>query len=191
MRRGGVRDARCWGANELGSAGQPLSQWDVAPTATAGLGGSVNRVTTQVYFTCADQSNGTVQCIGDNNFGQLANGLSGWNAFTNIPQTVPGMLSGVSTSSNHACALDPTGHAFCWGAGADGQLGNGGQPQLATSPQAVNTTMTFRAIAAGDHHTCAIGTDNRIYCWGSNTYGQLGNGSTAGGTAAGILHRQL
>jgi len=178
----GAREPRCWGANELGSAGQPIGQWDVPPTANAGLGANVNRVTTAVYFTCADQSNGTVQCMGDNLFGQLANGSSGERTFTNVPQTVAGMLSGVSTSSNHACALDPTGHAFCWGAGADGQLGNGVQA-LATSPQAVNTTMTFRAIAAGDHHTCAIGTDNRIYCWGSNTFGQLGNGSTAGGIA--------
>ena len=178
----GGREVRCWGANELGSVGLPLNVFDFTGLVTAPLGTSVNRVTTQGYFTCADQASGVVQCMGDNLHGQLANGSSGTYAFTNIPQTVPGALSGVATSSSHACALDPNGHAFCWGYGADGQIGNGAQSD-ALSPQAVNTTMTFRAIAAGDHHTCAIGTDNRIYCWGSNTYGQLGNGVNSGGTA--------
>jgi alpha-tubulin suppressor-like RCC1 family protein len=43
-----------------------------------------------------------------------------------------------------------------------------------TTPQTVSGGKTFRAVAAGMYHTCGIGTDNRIYCWGWNNYGQLG-----------------
>ena len=51
---------------------------------------------------------------------------------------------------------------------------------LFRSPQAVVGGRAYRAVAAGYLHSCAIGTDNHIYCWGNNTYGQLGVGSAGG-----------
>jgi alpha-tubulin suppressor-like RCC1 family protein len=47
-------------------------------------------------------------------------------------------------------------------------------PSLATTA----TTLVFRQISAGDRHTCAVTTDNRAYCWGLDSTGQLGDGGT-------------
>jgi alpha-tubulin suppressor-like RCC1 family protein len=84
-------------------------------------------------------------------------------------------LSGVSTGTDHACALNPGGSAYCWGNGNWGQIGNGATGNF-NRPQAVSGGLTFRKIAAGYLHTCGITTDNHIFCWGNNAFGQLGVG---------------
>ncbi len=170
---GTSRSVDCVGTNSFGQAGQDPSLFPNVPATMATMfGSSVGNVKTQSNFTCVDQNNGTVQCIGDNGWGQLGNG-----AYTSTfqPQSVGGgqSLHGVDTGVDHACALDPNGAAYCWGNGYWGQLGQGASSVVA-SPAAVTGGHSYRAIASGYLHTCAIGTDNHIYCWGSNTYGQLG-----------------
>jgi len=163
----------CWGYDRWGQAGQDPAVFPNVPATLATLfGTSVGRVKTQDNFTCVDQNNGTVQCIGAAGWGQLGNGSYADNF---QPQSVGNgqLLQGVDTGFNHACALDPSGAAYCWGNGYWGQLGHGASNVVA-SPAAVTGGHTYRAIAAGYQHTCAIGTDNHIYCWGSNHYGQLG-----------------
>lgn len=178
----------CWGENDYGETGVtppllcPTSACSFAvtvpPASTAQLAGPALRVSTEEYFTCADLANGTVQCFGVNDRGQLGSGTA--VTATPVPQTVGnGMaLHGVTTGSQHACALDPTGAAFCWGINKRAQLGNGGAADssvpVAVSPAADGNT-TYSAIAAGGEHTCAIGTNNHIYCWGDNAWGQQGN----------------
>jgi len=178
----GMSEVDCWGQNLYGQTGSPMAQWTSVPFAlSSGLGSISTTVTSQAYFTCADQNDGTVKCMGDNGWGQLGGGPIGVYA-TDVAQTVGstngagGMqLHGVSTGRHHACALDPNGYAYCWGNGYNGQLGNGPQwPVPVSTPTAVTGGRQFRAIAAGARHTCAIGTDNHLYCWGNNHFGQLG-----------------
>ena len=88
-----------------------------------------------------------------------------------------------SASFYHSCAIALNGRAYCWGSGNSGKLGNGSTASSRV-PVAVNTSgvlagKTIKQISAGENHTCAIASDNRAYCWGSNKNGQLGNGSTA------------
>ena len=185
---GPIRETDCWGADAFGQAGSdpantfyypnsnPLIPKMVIFTIATGLGQSALRVSTQKNFTCADLVNGTIQCFGDNEFGSLGNGQSGWGVFTHVPQTVGNgqRLHGVSAGAHHACALDDNSTAWCWGAGLYGQLGNGSSVQVAATPQPVTQGRQYRAIAAGLNHTCAIGTDNHIYCWGQVNFRQLG-----------------
>ncbi len=170
----------CFGTNQYGQAGSDPAAWPWVPLdGGTTLGLAVSRVSAQNDFTCADQQNGTVQCFGDNYWGQLGNNE---NVSTYQAQTVlgsglqPASLAGVSVGIAHACALSPAGAAVCWGYGYGGQLGTGARGRSATAA-AVAGGLTFRGIAAGRNHTCAIGTDNHIYCWGDNSYGQLGGGS--------------
>jgi alpha-tubulin suppressor-like RCC1 family protein len=184
----------CWGANGFGQTGVDPSTFgpNVSPyvyvpfTVRSSLGNAAVRVTTQSDYTCADQKSGIVQCVGQNYWGQLGSGAISYSA-TYAAQTVGGgmALHGVTTSLTHGCALDPSGAAYCWGNGDWGQLGNNvisSQAQgIHPSPERVVGGLSFRAIASGTRHTCAIGTNNHIYCWGQNTYGQLGTTALTGG----------
>ena len=80
----------------------------------------------------------------------------------------------------HTCAITTTGKAYCWGANPHGQLGNNSTTNSLT-PVAVQMPagVSFQSIAADYFHTCALATTGHAYCWGANSYGQLGNNSTA------------
>lgn len=80
----------------------------------------------------------------------------------------------VTARGGHSCALTTDGEAYCWGRGADGQLGTG-DTQNQFEPTAVQTTERFQAISAGEAHTCALTLDGRALCWGWNGFYQRGN----------------
>ena len=142
--------------------------------------GNVIRSSAGYAYVCGDLTNGNVQCMGSNSNGQL--GTSGGDR-ADAQAVVNGagsamQLHGVTTGSAHACALDANGSAWCWGSGQYGELGNNSTGFGLNWKYAVQVMAgtTFRSLAAGDRHTCGIGTDNRVYCWGDNEYGQLGVG---------------
>jgi alpha-tubulin suppressor-like RCC1 family protein len=94
----------------------------------------------------------------------------------------------VSAGVYHSCAITPTGAAYCWGWGGNGELGigfrpTGAPPEIAPlasaeSPLAVAGGHTFAFVAAGSRHSCGITSTGEAYCWGDNSLGQLGDGST-------------
>jgi alpha-tubulin suppressor-like RCC1 family protein len=90
----------------------------------------------------------------------------------------------VAVGSKHACALRSSGEVTCWGAGADGQLGNGTATPQQPTPVSVSNVSGFTAIVAGAAHTCALRADHTVWCWGSNQMGQLGIGSLAMSSSA-------
>lgn len=94
----------------------------------------------------------------------------------------------VSLGGGHACALTVDGKAYCWGYRADGNCGDGmtSTTQLDWSkPHAVAGDLTFSKISAGvGYHTCAIDTAKKLYCWGANHRGQVGDGGPTKGTTA-------
>lgn len=174
------RAVSCFGVNNPDGQNGVSSSISLVPfMMTAQFGYPVTRVTTQGSFTCVDQSSGSVQCVGRNHLAQLGKGdqLPTYG----VPSTIPNVqLRGVSVGNNHACALAPDNTARCLGDGSGGQVGVGiGMLGVFSSPQPVMNNYTDRAIAAGREHTCAIGTDNAIYCWGYNRWGALGRGSAS------------
>jgi len=86
----------------------------------------------------------------------------------------------VSSGSSHGCALTGEGWVACWGSNELGQVGDGTTTNTASS-QAVNTAgvladKTVIQVQAGNVHSCALTSDSVVACWGSNEFGQLGNG---------------
>ena len=184
-----AQETDCYGADAYGQAGSdPNNTYYYPGTKTVlvamstGLTGAT-RIAAQGDFTCGDISNGTVQCFGYNYDGNLGNAPG---TFTWVPQAVGGgmTLRGVATGQRHACALDANSEAWCWGYNYWGMVGNGtwgySTPTaqkvfgISTGYQTFGATVKFRALAAGNEHTCGIGTDNHIYCWGHNSFRQLG-----------------
>jgi alpha-tubulin suppressor-like RCC1 family protein len=82
----------------------------------------------------------------------------------------------ISAGSDHTCALDRDGSAYCWGANDKGQLGNGSIVD-APSPRLVSVGEPIVQISAGFGHSCGLTEGGIAYCWGDNTFGQLGDGT--------------
>lgn len=129
---------------------------------------------------CGVDGGGQARCWGRNNFAQL-----GDNSYVNSPVSVAtsqGVLSfaQIAAADSHTCALTTTtGLAYCWGANADGRVGDSTAMNNRPTPVAVYGNLSFSSISAGERHVCALTSGGQAYCWGGNDYGQLGNNSTS------------
>lgn len=129
--------------------------------------------------SCALMVSGEVQCWGGNEFGQLGSGTTVDSVTPAAVVGLAGPATALAASGHHTCALLVGGQVQCWGGNEYGQLGNG-TTTSSTSPVTVTGfSADATAIAAGNYHTCAVTTDGQIECWGSNSIGQLGNGTAA------------
>lgn len=84
----------------------------------------------------------------------------------------------VAVGADYTCGRSNGGVLKCWGNGSFGQLGDGSTSGRYV-PSHVATAKKFDFVSTGTSHTCAIeqGT-GRLFCWGLNNFGQLGDGST-------------
>jgi alpha-tubulin suppressor-like RCC1 family protein len=89
----------------------------------------------------------------------------------------------ISAGSEFACDLTAVGGVRCWGANDHGQLGNGHLTSTSFPQTVVGLSSGVVSVATGSTHTCALTVGGSVLCWGENTYGQLGNGTTANRTA--------
>src|SRR5207248_2585234 len=90
------------------------------------------------------------------------------------------------------CGVTTSGRAFCWGDNFAGELGTGtntgpegcefGRP-CSRAPVAVSGGLTFVTVSAGASHACGVTSDGAAYCWGDNSAGALGDGTTTQRTA--------
>jgi alpha-tubulin suppressor-like RCC1 family protein len=143
--------------------------------------------------TCALEENGRVWCWGSGDLGQLGDGEINHEVCeydrdcSRTPVRVIDIDDAVyiSADNSHACAVRTDGTVWCWGTGGD-RLGDGKQVhQLCAngsdcSPfpvQVVGLNDTVQVSTSGPH-TCALGRKGRVWCWGSNRAGQLGDGTT-------------
>jgi alpha-tubulin suppressor-like RCC1 family protein len=84
----------------------------------------------------------------------------------------------VSAGRRHACGITTAGDAWCWGANARGQLGNG-TTTASHVPVPVGGGINFFTVTVGGAHSCAVrGVDSLAFCWGDNSVGQLGDSTT-------------
>ena len=84
----------------------------------------------------------------------------------------------ITAGGLHTCGVLDTGHVKCWGANANGQLGNG-TTAVTPIPHEVSGITTALGVSGGATHTCALIHDGTVKCWGNNGSGQLGNGRTS------------
>jgi alpha-tubulin suppressor-like RCC1 family protein len=130
--------------------------------------------------TVAIANNGTLWSWGQNSAGQLGIGTSGFTLqYTPIQIGTLNNWAFVSAGNGHNVAIKTDGTLWAWGRNVDGQIGNGvASSASVNSPTQIGIGNTWSYIACGDEFTLALKSDNTLWAWGDNIYGQIGNGSS-------------
>ena len=168
---------KCWGANFDGQLGDGTRTRSSVPVDVRDLGSGVVGISAGHDHTCALTDSAAVKCWGANNLGQLGNGTT---TDSSVPVNVKGegVVAAISAGANHTCALTTSGAVKCWGANFYGQLGNGTTTHSSLPVDVRGLGSGVAAISAGGQHTCAHPHSGGVKCWGANSDGQLGNGTT-------------
>jgi len=180
---------RCWGANENGQLGLGNSvslgdDPDELPADDVVAGGKVVQVALGNLHTCARLDGGAVRCWGHGLYGQLGygDGESLGDTTADLPPLDLSLGSPalqVAAGEFHTCAVVDGGSVKCWGRGNGGQLGYGSPNNVLEPGGAIIAELaSVQQVVLGSTHGCALGDEGEVRCWGTNSYGQLGLGST-------------
>lgn len=168
----------CWGAVDSAQAGSGFLPERPTPGPVNGLSGAV-AISAGSNHTCVRTSSRAAKCWGENYSGQL--GTGGVTLPRAAGVQVSSLTSGVTSvvaGGDHACALLDAGTVKCWGANGRGELGNGGTTGAGAPVQVSGLDSAASLTTAGVESTCALLTLGPVFCWGANTSGQLGDGTT-------------
>lgn len=195
----------CWGLNDNGQLGNGSRRTSSVPVAVDQAGVLAGETPTDIaagaYHSCAVTSTGKGVCWGFNLSGQLGDRSSTdrtrpVTVFDTGPEGSSALVQ-VTGGTFHTCAVTNVGAALCWGDNIFGQLGDGTTTQR-SRPVAVDTSgaaagKVFTKVSSGVFHSCALADDGSVLCWGENTFGELGDGTTDNSTvpvavdASGVL----
>lgn len=97
--------------------------------------------------------------------------------------TVRGSSAGLALGASSSCALLDDGTLWCWGKNNHGQLGLGskdggtvGESWPVPATAAAKSAVPASSVEVGNNAACAVDKNNKVHCWGDNTWGQLGAG---------------
>jgi len=183
--------------NRLNPDGVPYNMWWTPdPTEVvrndngAPLTGIVN-LSAGSQHSCAVTNTGEVWCWGSNFWGELGIGNAGWFLGDHTPGAVRVVdahgstapftgVAEVATGEAHSCALTFGGGVKCWGYVGTPYAGNPAEDVLAVDAPVDITELQSGVIGleAGGVFPCVVLSDGGVRCWGLNSYGQVGDGTT-------------
>ena len=174
-----------WGNNRSGQLGDGSSTDRIAPV-NSGTLTNFTQVSAGEYHTLAVTADGKLYAWGFNQNGQLGDGTTTDRAAPKQIGTATKWVA-VSAGKAHSLGLQSDGSLWVWGRNFNGQLGDGTTVDR-TAPTRIAATVAngsstsaanWVAISAGDSHSVARLSTGRLYAWGSNAFGQAGQGTTA------------
>ncbi|WP_236995098.1 protein kinase domain-containing protein [Gordonia phthalatica] len=181
-----VKDALlyCWGNNDAGQIGDGSTSQQNTPVKVPGLK-DVTAVSIGAYKAKSDKylattcavAEGDVYCWGSNYYSQTGDGAE---SERHVPAKVPGLpkMTAVSTDFGSTCAISEDEEVYCWGAGEFGQIGTGDTSTRVAKPVKVSSLSGIKSIDSGGGTVCAVNGSGELYCWGYNSRGQIGDGTT-------------
>jgi hypothetical protein len=180
----------CWGLGGNLFGNGPSTPSSLIPV-PAGNGLAFQSFDAGNLYNCGLLTIGGAVCWGGNVTGEIGTGGS---AASQVPVPVAGSLTfrmlDANTSNSvlaHTCAVTQSDQVYCWGSNQRLQLGATGAStcsfstltfNCSFSPLSVGGGIAFETVAVGNAHTCGVGRDRALYCWGWNGAGQLGDGTT-------------
>ncbi len=175
----------CWGQNSSSQVGDGSFDQRTTPVPVAGtFGNGAVSVQAGGSHSCLLREDGTVWCWGGNASGQTGSSSLG-NTSTPAEVTSLGGLAAIQVTAGaaHTCVLLVDRTVRCWGDDSSGQLGDGtpgGSSAVPVSPVGLSDVIS---VSAGATHSCAVRSDGTARCWGDNSGGLLGRGTTGGPVA--------
>ena len=167
-----------WGYGKHGQLGQGSATSNPTPTQVSGLSGIV-QIAANGDNTYALKSNGTVYAWGDDGYDQIGNTSSANNQVTPLQVQNLSGVSSIAADGTAALAIKTNGTVWAWGDNNTGELGdNAACGKYCVTPVQAIGLSTTGSIAGGYVHSLAETINGNVYGWGSNSYGQLGNGTT-------------
>lgn len=172
----------CWGLIPNGNDSSVLSAdeddaW-TQPTNIDGLSAPATAVVVGQSHICAVLVTGNVECLGENDVGQLGDGTVTTRIKPMQVTGIPRHVRWISSLYKHTCVILDDDSTRCWGSNETAQLGSG-SVGLFNSPNLVSGLVgTPKQVAAGENHTCVLTAQEQVLCWGSNEGGLIGDGTT-------------
>jgi alpha-tubulin suppressor-like RCC1 family protein len=167
---------RAWGSNSSGQLGNGTTTDSSTPVPVSGLT-NVTAIAAGFDFSLALKSDGTVWGWGFNGSGQLGNATTANSSTPVQVNPVIGVATAIAAGFNHSVAITNLGIVWMWGSNSKGQLGNATTTDSSIPIPGSNNAL---AVSAGNQFTVALFNNNlstALYAWGSNSTGQLGNGT--------------
>jgi alpha-tubulin suppressor-like RCC1 family protein len=193
----------CWGRNTYGQLGDGTKTSRLAPTRIVDTAVGLEDVDLGWRHSCIVRDPGGVECWGADEYGQIrvdpliedlpppgtdnparTPTLERTNTPTNTSS--PKVTSSdplmderdlLAAGSSHMCMITERGGVLCWGGNAAGQLGDGTNVDRWKPVPVRGMDRDVIAISAGGDHTCAVLADGRVFCWGANYSGEMGDGT--------------
>ena len=171
----------CWGHGGGGRLGHGFTSGSDVPVGVDSTD-TFHSVSLGGMHSCAIDFQKDAYCWGKNSSDQL--GIPSVDPHTTVPELVQNVgtngVDSIAAGGTHTCAVENLIYdVYCWGDNSNGQLGDGTNTNRDTATPVPFFTGNVTKICAGSDHTCALTTDGRLYCWGYNFYGQLGDGTNS------------
>jgi uncharacterized repeat protein (TIGR02543 family) len=188
-----------WGSNFGGPLGDGTTDNKSVPTEitsrfSLNAGDKIVSISLGNSYSSAISSTGRVFTWGYNLYGQLGDATTGSSNNKSIPTEITSRFSlaagdkivSISLGNSHSSAISSSGRVFTWGYNLDGQLGNAttGSSNNKSIPTEITSRFSLAAedkivaISLGSSHSSAISSTGRVFTWGNNTSGQLGDTTT-------------